>query len=239
MKKLDMQLASMCVTSIYILVLGVMLMAMDQLLGCTIFMIVGAIEMIRTMLSPVFIEKQKLEHYVKTTLISMLILLPFGIACASIYNITKIEIESNIYYENTILGLIFFLAVSISLSIGIVLILNIGKEFSDLNYRYIMGKKYKAKKNITSTEEEDKVIDEVIHNLTIKNGKYFLISLITFVIGIVLLETNRRLLGNTVLIVGLIAVVYSNIYINPKLAKKEERKRKKLEEKLREHRQYE
>lgn len=234
MKKLDMQLASMCATSIYILVLGVMLMAMDQLLGCTIFMIVGAIEMIRTMLSPVFIGKQKLEHYVKTTLISILILLPSGTACASIYNITKIDMESNIYYQNTILGLIFFLAVSISLSIGIVLILNIGKEFSDLNYRYIMGKKYKAKKNITSTEE-----DKVIHNLTIKNGKYFLISLITFVIGIVLLETNRRLLGNTVLIVGLIAVVYSNIYINPKLAKKEERKRKKLEEKLREHRQHE
>lgn len=238
MKKLDMQLASMCATSIYILVLGVMLMTMDQLLGCTIFMIVGAIEMIRTMLSPVFIGRQKLEHYVKTTLISILILLPSGTACASIYNITKIDMESNIYYQNTILGLIFFLAVSISLSIGIVLILNIGKEFSDLNYRYIMGKKYKAKKNITSTEE-DKVIDEVIHNLTIKNGKYFLISLITFVIGIVLLETNRRLLGNTVLIVGLIDVVYSNIYINPKLAKKEERKRKKLEEKLREHRQYE
>lgn len=233
MRKLNMQIASMCVTSTCILILGVMLILLDQVMESAIFITVAVTELCRAMISPVFIGKRKLEHYAKTTLISMAILFPVGVACKAIYNNSKLELLVN---APDVLD--FFLYISIILSVSIISIIRMCKEFGDLKYRYIMGKKYKVTKKMTDMEE-DTTVEEVIHHLTTENAKYFLTLLATFVVGIMLLEMNINLVGDMILIVGLIAIVYSNIYINPKLVEKEEGKKKKLEQKLQELRQYE
>lgn len=247
-KKLGVQLFLMLAMASFITILGLILMELEHIRTGLIFAFVGYLEMFRAMpnassdINGKWHKETKLEQYLCTVKYPALGMFTGIGICIMLY----IGLDK----RNDFKAFIIFLLVSILCTVCVMAIIAALENYKTLEkYRnqLILGETwewgfiYKEYKEEASPKEIEKELKKIIiksfkackkgMKKTIKkNKKQLTTGIIAFLLGTVLLDTSLIMVGRVLLVISLGLFIYCNIYVNPKLARRNKERQQKIKE---------
>lgn len=247
-KKLGVQLFLMLAMASFIVTLGIILTELEHIRTGLIFAFVGYIEIFRAVpnvysgINGNWHRETKIEQYLCTvkypalgmfTLIAICIMLDIGLDKRNDFKVFMIVLVVSILY--------------CICAMAIVAAMENYKLLEKYRNQLILGEKWEWGFSCEESKEEasPKDIEKELKRVFVKyfkackkgmkktikkNKKQLTTGIIAFLLGTILLDTSLIMVGRVLLVISLGLFVYCNIYVNPKLARRNKERQQKIKE---------